>query len=86
MSRTVTDLAIDPPVYLSAQPQEPIRSLAEAVTFMKRQIDDHFDAGAEMIMHELENARTMEEADDAASAFRDWAEEEGLLLNSTRDA
>jgi hypothetical protein len=76
----MTDFAIDPPVHLRDRPQVAIRSLDEAAKIVRRYARDHLDSKAESVLHRLEGAFTLEGEQDAANAFRAWADSERLLL------
>jgi hypothetical protein len=79
------DLAIHPPVHVLTHPDEPIRSVHAAAKFVRRHLEGGIDPSAEMLLNQLETAETSEEADTAGSAFREWAEQEGLLLVPPED-
>jgi hypothetical protein len=74
------DRAIDPPVRVLTEPEEPIASLGAAAKYVRRQLEGRIDPSAEMLVKQLETAETIEEADSAGGAFRDWAEQEGVLV------
>jgi hypothetical protein len=76
----MTKPAIDPPVLLATQPNQPIRTLDEAADVVRLYARDHRNVRAEALLHRIEGAVTKEEMETAANGFRAWAEAEGLLL------
>jgi hypothetical protein len=81
----MSDFAIHPPVHLRVHPEIAIRSLDAAAAVVRSVARDHLDARAESVLHRLQGAATLEEASDAANAFRAWAEVEGILLIPPED-
>jgi len=81
----MANLALHPPVHVLTHPEEPIRSLEAAAKFVRRQVEGRIDPGAEMLVKQLEAAETIEQGDAAGNAFREWAEQEGLLLIPPED-
>jgi alkanesulfonate monooxygenase SsuD/methylene tetrahydromethanopterin reductase-like flavin-dependent oxidoreductase (luciferase family) len=75
----MAELAIDPPIYLTTQPDAPIRTLEAALHAVRRYGGQRPDKLTEGLARRLEIAATPEEADEAAKAFRAWAEAQGIL-------
>jgi hypothetical protein len=77
-------LAIHPPVHLVIHPDEPIRTLDDAIKVVER----HADRSAPQVQHllrQLSGAKTIEEVEAAGRLFRDWARHAGLLLVPPED-
>lgn len=81
----MAELAIHPPIHLRIRPDEPIRSLEAALKVVRRHGRENSDQRTGAVLRRLEAATTSEEADEAAKAFRAWAEEHGLLLVPPED-
>ena len=77
--------AIHPPIHLLAHPDEPIRSLEAAAKIIRRHAGDHLDRNAQELLQQIKHASTLQEADAAGSAFRAWAQAQGLLLVPPED-
>ena len=69
---------ISPAIYLEGFHGLPIRTVAMAIKVMRRLMIPGDRSDALMLQHLL-NARTPDEYKLAAEAFRNWADEEGLL-------
>ncbi len=78
-------MAIHPPVHLTIHPQEPIRTIDDAVKVVERHARDPKSAQAEALLLELTRARTTDEIEMAGNEFRKWARSEGLLLVPPED-
>jgi hypothetical protein len=81
----MSGFAIDPPVHLRLHPDVAIRSLDEAAAVVRGYARDGLDFKTESVLHRLEGASTLDEAKEAANAFRAWAESEGVLLIPPED-
>jgi hypothetical protein len=80
----VAGVAIHPPVHLTIHPDEPIRSVDDAVKVVERH-GDMRDPAAKALLLELSRAQTQSEVETAAHVFREWARSEGLLLVPPED-
>jgi hypothetical protein len=78
-------LAFHPPVHLVIHPDEPIRSVDDAVKVIERHARDPQSAQAQAAMLKLTRAGSAEELEAAANIFREWAKSEGLLLIPPED-
>jgi hypothetical protein len=78
-------IAIHPPVHLVIHPDEPIRSVDDAVKVVERHARSPRDPTAKALMLELTRARTQDEVEAAGNIFREWARAEGLLLVPPED-
>jgi hypothetical protein len=81
----MASIAIHPPVHLTIHPDEPIRTVEDAVKVITRHASDPDSRDTQKLLHELNNARTPEQANRVATAFRNWAKAEGLLLVPPED-
>lgn len=77
-------VAIHPPVHLTIHPDEPIRTVDDAVKVVERH-GDLRDPTAKALVLELTRARSQGEVEAAADMFREWARGEGLLLVPPED-
>jgi hypothetical protein len=82
----MAELAIHPPVHVITHPDEPVRSLEAAATFVRRHGGDLTEPHTQGLLYRLERASSPEEADDAGRAFRAWAEMHHLLLVPPEDS
>jgi hypothetical protein len=80
-----TGVAIHPPVHLTIHPDEPIRTVDDAVKIVERH-GDLRDPIATALVLELTRARTQDQVEAAGNVFRDWARDKGLLLVPPEDA
>lgn len=78
-------IALHPPVHLIIHPEEPIRSVDDAVKVIERHARDPQSPEAQALMLELSRARTPVEIGRAVQVFREWAADEGLLLVPPED-
>jgi hypothetical protein len=78
-------IAIHPPVHLVLHPDEPIRSVDDAVKVIERHARNPADPTAQALMLELTRARSQDEVEAAGHIFREWARSEGLLLVPPED-
>jgi hypothetical protein len=78
-------IAIHPPVHLVIHPDEPIRSVDDAVKVIERHARNPRDPTAKALMLELSRAQSQDEVEAAANIFREWARSEGLLLVPPED-
>jgi hypothetical protein len=81
----MASIAIHPPLHLTIHPDEPIRTVEDAVKVVTRHARDPESRETQKLLHALNNARTPEQADRVANAFRNWARAEGLLLVPPED-
>ena len=77
--------AIHPPIHLVTHPDEPIRSLEAAAKVIRRHVGGSLDRSAQDLLQQIKLALTLQEADAAGTAFRAWAEAQGLLLVPLED-
>jgi hypothetical protein len=77
--------AIDPPILLDGYPNEPINSTEAAAKFIERH-DGGFDIEGTNLVDVLRRADTQASGDAACQAFRQWAENCGLLSDATADS
>jgi hypothetical protein len=80
-----TGIALHPPVHLTIHPDEPIRSVDDAVKVVERH-GDLRDPSAQAVVLELTRARSQDEVEAAGNVFREWARSRGLLLVPPEDA
>jgi hypothetical protein len=78
-------IALREPVHLVIHPDEPIRSVDDAVKVIERHAGDPQTPEAQALMLELTRARTPQEIERAARIFREWAADQGLLLVPPED-
>lgn len=78
-------LAIHPPVHLTIHHDEPIRTVDDALKVIERHAGESADGRSQDVMAALARARTPAQVESAATAFRRWAYEEGLLLVPPED-
>ena len=78
-------LAIHPPVHLVIHPDEPIRTVDDAIKVVERHAPDPSAADAQQVLRHLSGARTSDEVEAAGRLFRDWAKRTGLLLVPPED-
>jgi len=81
----VAGVAFHPPVHLTIHPDEPIRTVDDAVKVIERHARNPKSPEAEALMLELTRATTQQEVETAAHVFREWARMEGLLLLPPED-
>jgi hypothetical protein len=79
-------LAIHPPVHLVVHPDEPIRTLDDAIKVVERHAPDLSAADAQTLLRRLGDAATSEQVEAAGQLFRDWARRTGLLLVPPEDS
>ena len=84
-SRYYDMIAIDPPIRLDGYSSEPIDSTEAAAKFIERH-DGAFDIEGTNLIGLLRGADTQASADVACQAFRQWAENSGLLSDATADS
>lgn len=77
-------IAIHPPVHLTIHPDEPIRTVDDAVKVVERH-GDLRDPTVQALLLELTRARTQNEVETAGDVFREWARTKGLLLVPPED-
>jgi hypothetical protein len=78
-------IAIHPPVHLTIHPDEPIRTIDDAVKFIERHARDPNSPDARALMLELTRASSPAQAERAGNLFREWARREGFLLVPPED-
>jgi hypothetical protein len=81
----MAELMIHPPVHLTMQPDQPIRSLDAALRVVRGYSGERADAATEGLARRLEIAATPAEAEEAGTAFRAWVHARGLLLIRPED-
>jgi hypothetical protein len=59
---------IDPPIQILSRQGSFVRSIEEAAAFIR----EHMDENAPELLRRLEEVSSIEEAQDAAKAFRSW--------------
>jgi hypothetical protein len=69
----------EPPLRLAGKPMVFIRSLDDAVRFMREYVG-RWPATRDLMLRRLSTASTEQETGDAVKSFRWWAEMEGVLL------
>jgi hypothetical protein len=74
------------PVHLSTQPDQPICSTEAAAKVIQRHTENCIDLAADNLLRHIAVAKRPDEVAEATSAFREWAEEEGLLAETSEDA
>jgi hypothetical protein len=82
----MSGLAFHPPVHLVIHPDEPIRTVDDAVKVIERHARDPRSPQAQAAMLKLTRARSLPEIESAANVFRAWARSEGLLLIPPEDS
>lgn len=78
-------IAIHPPVHLTIHPDEPIRTVDDAVKVIERHARDPDSAETKALLLELTRAKTQADVEKAGNIFRQWARTEGLLLVPPED-
>ncbi|MBV9239401.1 MAG: hypothetical protein JOZ94_26485 [Xanthobacteraceae bacterium] len=81
----MASLAIHPPVHLTLHPDEPIRTVEDAIKVVLRHARDAESQETQRLVAALNHAQSQEQADQVAVLFRDWAQAEGLLLVPPED-
>ncbi len=79
-------VAFHPPVHLVLHPQEPIRTIDDAVKVVERHARNRSAPEVHALLLELTRAQTQERVETAARVFEEWARREGLLLVPPEDA
>ncbi len=74
----MSEFKFDPPLILKGNVV--VRTLDDAVRFMVAYRDGRQTARQRRLLYHLEGAYDATEQRDAASAFRDWAEAEHLIV------
>jgi len=64
----MTDFVIDPPIRILGRHGSFVRSTTEAAAFLR----EHMDVNAPKVLQRLEGVMSVEEAQEAAKAFRSW--------------
>ncbi len=82
----MASLAIHPPVHLTIHPDEPIRTVDDAIKVVQRHARDPQNRETQRLIAALNHAQSQEQADRLAGSFRDWARAEGLLLVPPEDS
>jgi hypothetical protein len=82
---TMASLAIHPPVHLTIHPDEPIRTVEDAIKIVQRHAPDRQSRETQRLVAALSHAQSQEQADRVAVSFRSWAQAEGLLLVPPED-
>lgn len=78
-------IAIHPPVHLVIHPDEPIRTVDDAIKIVERHASDTSARDVQQLLQQLTRAKTGEEVETAGRLFRDWAQRTGLLLVPPED-
>jgi hypothetical protein len=78
-------LAIHPPVHLVIHPDEPIRTVDDAIKVVERHAPDRSAADVQELLRQLARASTSEAVEAAGRRFREWAQRTGLLLMPPED-
>ncbi len=81
----MASLAIHPPVHLTSHPDEPIRTIEDALKVMLRHAREPESRETQRLVAALDHVQSQEQADRVAVLFRDWAQAEGLLLVPPED-
>ncbi len=81
----MASLAIHPPVHLTLHPDEPIRTVKDALKVVLRHARDAESRETQRLVTALNHAQSQEQADQVAVLFRDWAQAEDLLLVPPED-
>jgi hypothetical protein len=81
----MASLAIHPPVHLTLHPDEPIRTIDDAIKVVLRHARDPENRGTQRLIAALNHAHSQEQADRVAILFRNWARAENLLLVPPED-
>ena len=71
--------SFEPALQLTGTPSVLVRSLHDAADVLRRYVG-HRPATRDTILRRVDKASTEQESCDAATSFRWWAEQEGLLL------
>ena len=74
----MASFAIHPPVHLIEHPDEPIRTVEAALTFVRRHVET--DEASRDVLAALQRAADPDAAERAGQSFRAWAKKEGHLL------
>jgi hypothetical protein len=75
--------SFEPALQLTGTPSVLVRSLHDAAGVLRRYVG-HRPATRDTILRRVDKASTEQESCDAATSFRWWAEQEGLLLQPIR--
>jgi hypothetical protein len=78
-------IAIHPPVHLTLHPDEPIRTVDDAIKVIERHGRHPESTETQVLLIQLARARTQDEVERAGNSFREWARREGLLLVPPED-
>jgi hypothetical protein len=81
----MASLAIHPPVHLTLHPDEPIRTVEDALKIVLRHARDAESRETRQLVAALNHAQSQEQADRVALQFRNWAQAEDLLLVPPED-
>jgi hypothetical protein len=81
----MASLAIHPPVHLTLHPDEPIRTVDDALKVVLRHARDPENRQTQRLITALNHASSQEQADRVAVLFRNWARDEDLLLVPPED-
>jgi hypothetical protein len=76
----MAEYKIDPPLRLIGRPNVYIHFLDDATNFIRHYKGARRPISQQHVLQKLEGANTLEQQKDAAIAFSDWAEVEGLLV------
>jgi hypothetical protein len=74
-----SDFAIDPPLPILGRPDVVISSLDQAAAFIRPYDTRTADPTTRGVLFRLERAANLQDAKDAANAFRWWLEQNNLL-------
>ena len=81
----MASLAIHPPVHLTLRPDEPIRTIEDALKVVLRHAREAESRETQRLVAALNHVQSQEQADRVAVLFRNWAEAEDLLLVPPED-
>jgi hypothetical protein len=81
----MASLTIHPPVHLTLHPDEPIRTVDDALEVVLRHARDAESRETERLVAALNHTHSQEQADRVAVLFRNWAQAEDLLLVPPED-
>ena len=81
----MASLAIHPPVHLTLHPDEPIRTVDDALKVVLRHARDPESRETQRLVGALNHVQSQEQADRVAVQFRNWAQAEDLLLVPPED-
>jgi len=81
----MSGVAFHPPIHLTIHPDEPIRTIDDAVKVVERHAKDPNSPQVKMLLLELTRAGTPQQVEMAGHVFREWARREGLLLVPPED-